>query len=180
MYRDTIHFVMSTAFLELEEISETLPVPSSSSPVMTDEQYRRLADFRYHLRRFLHFSQQAAAGAGLHPQQYQLLQVVAGMPEDKSPTIAAVAARMCLRHNSVVELVNRTIEERLLRKVADPLDHRRLLLQITPAGERLLGSLTEYHLRELDELGPELIKALKKVLSLRQERRSVDMAGAAD
>jgi DNA-binding MarR family transcriptional regulator len=172
---------MSPTFSDLEEISETLPPMSSSSPMMTAEQYQRLAEFRYHLRRFLHFSQQAAAGAGLHPQQYQLLQVIAGIPEDSSPTIAMVASRMCLRHNSVVELVNRTIEERLLRKVADPLDHRRLLLQITPAGERLLDSLTEYHLRELEELGPELIKALKRVLSLRQERRSVDsMPGAAD
>jgi DNA-binding MarR family transcriptional regulator len=172
---------MSAAFNDLEEILETLPPLPSSSPVMTEEQYRRLAEFRYHLRRFLHFSQQAAAGAGLHPQQYQLLQVIAGIPEDCSPTIATVASRMCLRHNSVVELVNRTIEERLLRKVADPLDHRRLLLQITPAGERLLDSLTEYHLRELDELGPELIKSLKRVLSLRQERRSLgSMAGAAD
>jgi DNA-binding MarR family transcriptional regulator len=140
---------------------------------MSVEQYRRLAEFRYQMRRFLHFSQEAAIGSGLHAKQYQLLQVIAGIPEDMSPTIAAVAARMCLRHNSAVELVNRTIDANLVRKVADPIDHRRLLLQITPAGHRVLASLVEFHLRELEELGPDLIRALKRVLSIRQEERSV-------
>jgi DNA-binding MarR family transcriptional regulator len=134
---------------------------------MTQEQYRRLAEFRYKMRRFLHFSQEAAAAAGLHAKQYQMLQVIAGMPEGMSPTIAAVASRLCLRHNSTVELVNRTIEAKLIRKVADPIDHRRLLLQITPAGYKVLSTLVEYHLRELEELGPELIRALKRVLSMR-------------
>lgn len=142
-------------------------------PSLSSEQYRRLAEFRYQMRRFLHFSQEAAAGAGLHTKQYQMLQVIAGMPDGMAPTIAAVASRMCLRHNSAVELVNRTIEANLIRKVADPVDHRRLLLQITPSGQRILASLMEYHMRELEELGPELIRALKRVLSIRQEERFV-------
>jgi len=139
---------------------------------MSAEQYRRLAEFRYQMRRFLHFSQQAASKAGIQPQQYQLLQVIAGIPEEMSPTIAAVASRMCLRHNSAVELVNRTIEANLIRKAPDPVDHRRLLLQITPSGQRLLASLVEFHLRELDEFGPELIRALKRVLSISQINRN--------
>jgi len=100
------------------------------------------------------------------------LQVIAGIPEEMSPTIAAVASRMCLRHNSAVELVNRTIEANLIRKAPDPVDHRRLLLQITPSGQRLLASLVEFHLRELDEFGPELIRALKRVLSISQINRN--------
>jgi DNA-binding MarR family transcriptional regulator len=147
------------------------PSPPSTDG-MSAEQYRRLAEFRYQMRRFLHFSQQAASKAGIQPQQYQLLQVIAGIPEEMSPTIAAVASRMCLRHNSAVELVNRTIEANLIRKAPDPVDHRRLLLQITPSGQRLLASLVEFHLRELDEFGPELIRALKRVLSISQINRN--------
>ncbi len=79
---------------------------------------------------------------------------------------------MCLRHNSAVELVNRTIEANLIRKAPDPVDHRRLLLQITPSGQKLLASLVEFHLRELDELGPELIRSLKRVLSMWQVNRN--------
>ena len=57
---------------------------------------RRLAEFRFQLRRFLHFSQQAAEQAGLRPQQFQMLQCVAAMPEGVEPTIANVAERMFL------------------------------------------------------------------------------------
>jgi DNA-binding MarR family transcriptional regulator len=47
-----------------------------------------------------------------------------------------------------------------------------LLLQITPSGQKLLASLVEFHLRELDELGPELIRSLKRVLSMWQVNRN--------
>jgi DNA-binding MarR family transcriptional regulator len=125
---------------------------------------RRLAEFRFQLRKFLHFSGQAAEGAGLRAQQYQLLQCVWGMPEELDPTIANVAARMLLKHNSAVELVDRTIEQGLLRRAPDPTDHRRILLRMTPHGEKLLASLAAWHLRELEETGPELIRSLRRVL----------------
>ena len=126
---------------------------------------RRLAEFRYQLRRFLHASQTAAEEAGLRNQQYQMLQCVGGMPPDLEPTIANVAARMLLKHNSTVELVDRTIEQGLLRRVADSADHRRILLRVTPQGERILASLAEFHTRQLEQSGPELVRALSHVLS---------------
>jgi DNA-binding MarR family transcriptional regulator len=86
------------------------------------------------------------------------------MPEELDPTIANVAARMLLKHNSAVELVDRTIEQGLLRRCPDPTDHRRILLRMTVQGENLLGSLAAWHLRELEETGPELIRALRRVL----------------
>jgi DNA-binding MarR family transcriptional regulator len=135
-------------------------------------EYQRLAEFRFYLRRFLHFSHQVAHQMGLHTQQYQLLQTIMGMPEGESPTIANLAARLFLRHNSAVELVDRTIEQGFIRRVPDPIDNRRILLHITPSGEKLLASMMEYHLRELDELGPELIRSLRRVLSLRQNSRA--------
>ena len=52
-----------------------------------------LADFRYQLRLFLHFSECAAIGAGLQPQQHQLLLQVAGAPEAIAVTIAYAAER---------------------------------------------------------------------------------------
>jgi DNA-binding MarR family transcriptional regulator len=125
---------------------------------------RSLAEFRFQLRRFLHFSQDAAAQAGLRAQQYQVLQCVGGMPDGVPPTIANVAARMLLKHNSAVELVDRTIEQGLLRRVPDPIDHRCILLRMTAQGERLLASLAQFHTRELEQSGPELVRALNRVL----------------
>jgi len=85
------------------------PTDKSEPAPLTRAQMRRLAEFRFQLRKFLHFSSLAADAAGIRAQQYQLLQCVWGMPEELDPTIANVAARMLLKHNSAVELVDRTI-----------------------------------------------------------------------
>jgi len=125
---------------------------------------RRLAEFRFQLRRFLHVSQAAAERVGLHNQQYQMLQCVGGMPEGMTPTIANVAERMLLKHNSAVELVDRTIEQGLLRRSGDEADHRRILLRVTPQGEQILAELAEFHTRELEQSGPELVSALDGIV----------------
>lgn len=131
------------------------------------EQFRKLAEFRFQLRKFLQFSHAVAEHGGLRHQQYQLLQCVYGMPGELDPTIANVAARMLLKHNSAVELVDRTIEQGLLRRSPDPTDHRRILLRVTSFGERLLASLAGYHMQELDQAGPELIRSLRRVLNIK-------------
>jgi DNA-binding MarR family transcriptional regulator len=125
---------------------------------------RRLAEFRYRLRLFLHVSQTAAEEMGLRAQQYQMLQCVGGMPEGTAPTIANVAARMLLKHNSAVELVDRSVEQGLLRRSGDNADHRRILLRVTRQGERILAALSELHTRELEQSGPELVRALDRIL----------------
>lgn len=125
---------------------------------------RRLAEFRFQLRRFLHVSQAAAERMGVHHQQYQMLQCVGGMPEGTAPTIANVAERMLLKHNSTVELVDRAIDEGLLRRMGDEADHRRILLRVTPRGERILAALSEFHTGELEQSGPELVRALDDIL----------------
>lgn len=120
----------------------------------------RLAEFRYHLRRFLHFSQEAAQRAAVHPQQYELLLVLAGQPKKSEVTVTTVAERMFLRHNSTVELVDRCVNLGLVARVEDSMDRRRSLLRLTPRGEKLLQMLAPYHVRELEELGPKLIDVL--------------------
>lgn len=147
------------------------PSQTAAAAALSVAQFQRLAEFRFQLRRFLYFSHAAAERMGLRPQQFQLMQCVYGMPDELDPTIANVAARMLLRHNSAVELVDRTIEQGLLRRSSDPTDHRRILLRVTALGERLLASLAEYHMEELEQAGPELIRALKRVASMKAEPR---------
>jgi len=158
----------------ISSVTSHLQRPSTSGEPapLTRAQMRRLAEFRFQLRKFLHFSSLAAGSAGLRAQQYQLLQCVWGMPEELDPTIANVAARMLLKHNSAVELVDRTIEQGLLRRCPDPTDHRRILLRMTPLGEQLLASLAAWHVRELEETGPELIRALRRVLLTPQSQNN--------
>jgi DNA-binding MarR family transcriptional regulator len=129
----------------------------------SDSLIERLAEFRYRLRTFLQFSEQAAHAAGLQPQQHQLLLQIAGAPPDTVPTIAYAAERLGLRHNSVVELANRSVEEGLLERNSDETDARRVLLRITSKGARLLHRLAAHHRSELEVMGPALIEALTRI-----------------
>lgn len=129
----------------------------------SDTLLRTLAEFRYELRRFLHFSECAATAAGLQPQQHQLLLQVAGAPDGVTATIAYAAERLGLKHNSAVELVDRTAREGLLTRKADPDDRRRALLQVTSRGRNVLRRLSGDHARELNELGPRLEQTMKQI-----------------
>lgn len=122
---------------------------------------RELAEFRYTLRRFLHFSEEAASRAGLTPQQHQLLLQIAGAPDDAITTVAYLAERLALRHHSVVELGGRCEQAGLVVRKSDPHDRRLAVLQLTRAGHHMLELLSEDHARELNEMGPCLIQSLK-------------------
>jgi DNA-binding MarR family transcriptional regulator len=130
-----------------------------------DSLLKTLAEFRFELRQFLHFSESASAEEGLHPQQHQLLLQVAGAADGVVVTIAYAAERLGLRHNSVVELVNRSEHEGLLVRTVDAEDHRRALLRVTRKGKEALGRLAGNHAREINELAPRLVKALERVCS---------------
>jgi len=134
-----------------------------TTPSEPDLLLRTLAEFRFELRCFLHFSEAAALEAGLQPQQHQLLLQVAGAPEGTTVTIAYVAERLGLKHNSAVELVDRSESEGLLVRTKDAADKRRAILRLTRKGKLILGRLSDDHARELNELAPRLAKTLKNL-----------------
>lgn len=127
------------------------------------ETVRILAEFRHQLRLFLHFSETAAQKVGLQPQQHQLLLQIAGASQKSTTTVGYAAERLGLRHNTVVELSNRCAEAGLVvRKQSGP-DRRCVVLELTPRGRRLLEALSIDHACELNELGPQLIRALNRL-----------------
>jgi DNA-binding MarR family transcriptional regulator len=136
---------------------------SRDSIAAPDLLLRTLADFRFELRRFLQFSECAALEAGLKPQQHQLLLQIAGATETTAMTIAYAAERLGLKHNSTVELVDRSEREGLLTRTADAGDRRRAILQLTRKGRQIMGRLAGDHARELNELAPRLAQALKHI-----------------
>jgi DNA-binding MarR family transcriptional regulator len=136
---------------------------SPQTAAAPDPLLRTLADFRYELRRFVHFSESAALEVGLQPQQHQLLLQISGAPAGTAVTIAYAAERLGLKHNSAVELVDRSVREGLLSRKSDADDKRRAILHITHRGKQLLGRLSGDHARELNELGPRLERALRQI-----------------
>ena len=111
--------------------------------------YRALAEFRHQIRRFLHFSEQAARAAGLEPQQHQLLLAVKGLPPGDLATIRNIAERLQLRHHSTVELVDRLVRRGLVRRRRNPRDRREVLIGLTRQGEAILRQLSVHHVAEL-------------------------------
>lgn len=127
--------------------------------------YQTLAEFRYQLRRFLRFSEQAARTAGLEPQQHQLLLAVKGLPEGRKATISALAERLQIAHHSAVELVNRLAERGFIERCRGEGDQRWVFVTLTPQGEEVLRTLSLAHRAELRSTGPALVQALTLLLS---------------
>jgi DNA-binding MarR family transcriptional regulator len=132
---------------------------------LSDLQYRLLSEFRFRIRSFLHFSEETARNSGLEPQQHQLLLALRGLPEGSRPTIGTLADRLCLRHHTAVELVNRLAERGAVARRHNEDDRREVLVQITSKGEAVLRELSDSHWQELKKQGPALAAALDELLA---------------
>jgi len=124
---------------------------------------RTLAEFRFQMRKFLSYSEMASERAGIAAQQYQLMQVIAAMPEGQRASIGYLAERMILRHNSMVELVDRAERAGLVRREHDEKDLRRSLVLLTPHGDAILKRLVSEHLIELAPRCESLLSALQEL-----------------
>lgn len=131
---------------------------------LTLQDYRSLAEVRYQIRRFLHFSEQASRSAGLEPRQYQLMLALKGLPREVRPRIGELAERLQIQHHSAVELVNRLESGGLVRRQRGGIDRREVLLSLTPKGENMLRELALHHRAELRNSAPALLQALQSVV----------------
>lgn len=133
---------------------------------LTDDDFSRLADFRYELRRFLYFSESAAAAEQLTPQQHQAMLAIRGNVAGEM-NVALLAERLCLKHHTVVELVQRLEKAGLVLKQPSSRDRRAVLLALSPEGNERLDRLVRIHREELAKLGPHMIELLSNNLPSR-------------
>jgi len=131
---------------------------------LTAKDYRSLAEFRYQIRQFLRFSENAALNAGLNPRQHQLLLALKGLPEDVKPTIGELAGRLHLRHHSAVELIDRLETHGYVRRSRNRDDRRQVLVTLLPRGEKLLEQVARDRISELRASGAALVSAISALL----------------
>jgi DNA-binding MarR family transcriptional regulator len=131
---------------------------------LTLSDYQALAEFRYQIRQFLHFSEQAVKQAGLERGQYQLMLAIKGMPEGVRPRIRELASRMQIQHNSAVELVNRLEAGGYVRRERARADRREVLLELTAKGEKVLAELALHHHEQLQSTAPGLVTTLRRLM----------------
>ena len=125
--------------------------------------YEILASFRYALRQFLHFSEEAAEALGLTPQQHQALLAIRGFPERDRVTVGELAERLQVRHHSAVGLVDRLVAQKLVTRELAEDDRRQVYVALTSHGLGILEQLSNVHRAELRRIGPQITQLLTQL-----------------
>ena len=128
--------------------------------------YETLAELRYALRCYLHFSENTAETVGLTLQQHQALLFIIGHPGREQITIGELAERLQIRHHSAVGLVNRLEEQGWVERVSNEEDRREVFIRLTHKGVGVLESLASLHREELRHMGPQLCGMLEQITKL--------------
>jgi DNA-binding MarR family transcriptional regulator len=137
---------------------------SGPSRRLTKSEYQTLAAFRYHLRRFLQFSEEAAQGAGLTPRQYQALLAIKGSTQRECLTIGQLAEQLQIVHHAAVELVDRLAAQNLVERRSSLDDRRKVFVQVSRSGSKILDKLSAAHRGELRRLSPRLLPLLERLV----------------
>lgn len=130
---------------------------------MDKHDYETLGEFRYALRLFLSFSQQAAAASGLSPQAYQALLAIKGYPGREEVSVGELAEKLQIRPHSAVGLLDRMEAQKLVKRRQLPEDRRQVRVTLTAKGAALLEKLASAHRDELRRVGPHVAALLKQV-----------------
>jgi DNA-binding MarR family transcriptional regulator len=120
----------------------------AESSAQSQQEIRDMAHFRYALRKFLRFSENAARRSGVTPQQHQLMLGVAGYTGRGSATVSELAEFLQEQPHSVVGLVERAVQHGLVRREQDETDRRVVNVSLTENGREILSGLTKLHQEE--------------------------------
>ena len=124
--------------------------PKTTDPsALQKTDFEALAQFRYQLRLFLRFSEDACNASGITPLQYQLLLQTKGFPGRQWATLTELAERLQAKHHGVVALVTRCEALGLVQRVNSSSDLRQVEVHLTARGEKQVAKLARLHLSEL-------------------------------
>lgn len=124
--------------------------------------YEGLAAFRLALRRFLAFSEAAAAAAGVTSQQYQALLVIKTQASG-AMMIRDFAEHMLLQPHGAVQMIDRLAAADLVGRAHSPTDGRSVLVSLTPKGAAVLADLAGRHVEALLAQEPLLAESLARL-----------------
>lgn len=135
----------------------------AGSKKLTKSQYEMLAAFRFALRQFLRFSEDAAHEAGITPQQHQALLAIKGFPNRDRVTVGELAERLQVTPHSAVGLVDRLEAEKLVMREASETDRRQVFITLAKRGEQVLEALSAAHHEQLRRIAPDLRGMLERL-----------------
>jgi DNA-binding MarR family transcriptional regulator len=112
----------------------------------------RQSRFRYELRKFLRFGEEASRAAGVTAVQYHLMLHTQGFAGREWASIGELAERLQTAPHGVVALASRCEEAGLVRRQANAQDGRLVEVHLTARGRRLMGTLAAQHQTQLAAL----------------------------
>jgi DNA-binding MarR family transcriptional regulator len=130
--------------------------------MLEEEDFRTLAAVRAAIRGFAHFTEAVVQGAGLTPQQHQVL-VSLCAAESGERSIGELANALLLRHHSVSGLADRLESLGLVDRARSKADRRVVVLRLTDKARELMSSLSRTHREELRRIRPLLISLLSQL-----------------
>lgn len=129
-----------------------MPSHMSNPAPLEQADFEALSEFRYQLRRFLKFSEDAAQSAGLTPLHYLVLLHIKGFPGQDWATVGQLAERLQIQHHGAVALISRCEKAGLVTRSPGVQDKRQVCVRLTATGEKNLRHLAELHRNELRSL----------------------------
>lgn len=133
-------------------MNERLYAITEKKREITQQDYEALAAFRYQLRQFLHFSEEAARRVGLTPQQHQALLAIKGFTGRGNATMGELAEALQIKPHSAVGLVDRLVAQNLAQRQSATEDRRRVYITLTSRGAELLAEISTANLGELQRV----------------------------
>ncbi len=116
---------------------------------LSKKEFETLSNFRYQLRRFLRFSEEAVHAHGLTHLQYLLLLHIKGYHGREWATIGELAEKLQSHHHGAVSLVSRCEKLGLVYRKQGRSDKREVEVHLTPEGNRMVEKLARLHRDEL-------------------------------
>jgi DNA-binding MarR family transcriptional regulator len=123
-----------------------------ATKLLSKREFETLSRFRYQLRRFLRFSEEATRAQGITHLQYLLMLHIKGYPDREWATIGELAERLQAYHHGVVSLVSRCEKLGLVTRKQSETDRREVEVHLTRKGERAVEKLARLHRDELLKL----------------------------
>ena len=120
-----------------------------TSSRLSKKDFEALSNFRYQLRRFLRFSEEATHRHGITHLQYQLLLHIRGFPGREWATVSELAERLQAHHHGAVSLISRCEKLGLVKRQVGRSDRRSVEVHLTRAGSDVLNELAAQHREEL-------------------------------
>jgi len=131
------------------QVNSPIRVSSMSDKDINQEDFATLSQFRFQLRRFVHWSEDLTRRARITNLQYLLLLHIKGFPGREWATVGELAERLVAKHHGTVALVTRCEKLGLVERRTGRTNGRIVEVHLTRKGSRLVTSLARQHRDEL-------------------------------